>query len=225
MSNLMSFNGRRRVASLASAMSLGVLALALGTSPVMAATTTSFGVNLVKNGSAEAGPASSDGGAGVAIPGWEGVSDSNFTVVKYGTPGGFPAKSDAPAKAGKKFFSAGAEHFGDCDTLIQSIFIKGRNSLIDTHHVQVTLSAYVATYGSQIDNAIVLLKFGDDSNNSLGSTKLPTQTATNDTFHHLTKTLMLPKKTREMTVVLESTQHTGYCDAYFDKISVKLAQV
>jgi hypothetical protein len=200
-------------------------AVAFAAAPVTAATTTPLDSNLVKNGSAEAGHASSDGQSGVLIPGWEALSDSNFTVVKYGTPGGFPAKSDAPAKAGKQFFSAGAEHFGGCDNIIQPIFIKGRNSLIDGHHVQVTLSAYVATFDSQIDNAIVLLKFGDDSNNSLGSTKLPTQTATNDKFHHLTKTVTLPRKTREMTVVLESTNHTGYCDAYFDKISVKLSQV
>ena len=225
MSRPLSIGTRGRAATLASAFSIGAIALLLGTSPVMAATTTSFGVNLVKNGSAEAGPASSDGNSGVAIPGWEGVSDSHFTVVKYGTPGGFPAKSDAPANAGKKFFSAGVENFGECDTLIQSIFINGRNSLIDTHHVQVTLSAYVATFDSQVDNAIVLLKFGDDSNNSLGNIKLPIQTATNDKFHHLTKTVTLPRKTREMTVVLESTNHTGYCDAYFDKISVKLSQV
>jgi hypothetical protein len=197
----------------------------LAAAPTAAATPTPLNTNLVKNGSAEAGLASSDGMSGVAIPGWEALSDSNFTVVKYGTGGGFPAKSNAPAKAGKQFFSAGAEHFGDCDNIIQPIFIKGRNSLIDGHHVQVKLSAYVATYGNQIDNAIVLLKFGDDSNNSLGSTKLPTQTATGDTFNHLSKTVTLPKKTREMTVVLESTAHTGYCDAYFDKISVKLSQV
>jgi hypothetical protein len=210
---------------LASVVLIGTLVLLLGTSPVMAATPTALGVNLVKNGSAEAGSASSDGQTGVAIPSWEAISDSHFTVVKYGTAGGFPTKGNAPANAGAKFFSAGAEHFGDCDTLIQSIFIKGRNSLIDGHHVQVTLSAWVATYSTQQDNAIVLLKFGDDSNNSLGSTKLPTQTATNDVFHHLNKTVLLPRRTREVTVVLESTNHVGYCDAYFDKVSVTLAQV
>jgi hypothetical protein len=225
MSKLNVFSGGRHAAGLASALSLGALVLILGTSPVLAASPTSFGVNLVKNGSAEAGVASSDGQSGVFIPGWEAISDSNFTVVKYGTAGGFPTTGDAPSKAGAQFFSAGAEHFGECDTLIQSIFVKGRNSLVDAHHVQVTLSAWVATYGSQQDNAIVLLKFGDDSNNSLGSIQLPTQTATHDVFHHLTKTVLLPRTTREMTVVLESTRHTSYCDAYFDKISVKLAQV
>jgi hypothetical protein len=218
-------SGRRGVATWAGAMSLGALALALATSPVLAATTTAFGVNLVKNGNAEAGVASSNGQTGVAIPGWEAISDSNFTVVRYGTAGGFPTTANAPRKGGNQFFSAGAEHFGECDTLIQPIFIKGRNSLIDGHHVKVTLGAWVATYDSQQDNAIVLLKFGDDSNNSLGSTQLPTQTATNNVFHHLTKTVVLPRRTRELTVVLESTNHIGYCDAYFDKISVKLAQV
>ena len=46
-----SFSGRRRAASLAGALSFGALALALVTSPVMAATTTPFNTNLVKNGS------------------------------------------------------------------------------------------------------------------------------------------------------------------------------
>src|SRR3954452_19110952 len=204
---------------------LALSAAAVAVAPAAAVMATPLGVNLVQNPSAEDGLGIPDGSRGVDIPGWETISGSNFTVVPYGAPGGFPATTDAPPKAGQEFFAAGKEHSGECDNAIQPIMITGRNAVIDSHHVQVTLSAWVATFGNQVDNAIVRLKFGDQSNNSLGSIKLPTQTATNDTFHHLTKKVLLPRHTREMTVVLESTNHIGYCDAYFDKVSVKLAKV
>jgi hypothetical protein len=218
---------RTRRARAASAVTVGLAALMLSVGPAGAATPTPFNHNLVKNPGAEAGAASSDGQSGVTIPNWEGISDSHFTVVRYGTAGGFPTAAEGQRiGGGKQFFAAGVDHFGDCDNISQSIFIIGRNSPIDGHHVKLVLSAWVATYDGQTDNAIVRVNIGDDSNNSLGSLVLPTQSATNDTFHHLKSSKLLPSHTRELTVSLQSSTHQGaYCDAYFDKISVKLVQV
>ncbi len=212
------------------AFGLAVLCAALAAGPAFAANTP-FNTNLVKNPGAEAGSSSSDGSVAVPIPNWEGISDTHFTVVPYAasSAGGFPTKAESHRiGGGKQFFTSGYYDtiFGECDDVSQSIFIKGLNSQIDGHHVKVVLSAWVATYGSQIDNAIVLMTIGDDSNNSLGSLKLPTQTATGGTFNHLTASKTLPAKTRELTVHLQSTKHEGaFCDAYFDKISVKLVQI
>jgi hypothetical protein len=202
-----------------------VLVLSAGS---VSAATTPFNTNLVKNPGAEAGSSTSDGTVAVPIPHWEGISDSHFTVVTYGGPN-FPTKAEGNRiNGGKQFFTAGVYNtvFGECDDVSQSIFLTGINSKIDGHHVKVVLSAWVATFDGQTDNAIVRMTIGDDSNNFLGTLKLPTQSATNNTFHKLTASKVLPAHTRELTVKLQETVHQGsFCDAYFDNISVKLVQV
>jgi len=206
---------------------LAMAALVLSVGSVSAANTP-FNANLVKNPGAEAGSNSNDGSVGVPIPHWEGISDSHFTVVPYGATN-FPTKAEGNRiGGGKQFFTAGTYDtvYGECDDVSQSIFLTGLNSKIDGHHVKVVLSAWVATFDSQTDNAIVRMTIGDDSNNFLGTLKLPTQTATNGKFKHLTASKVLPAKTRELTVKLQETVHQGnFCDAYFDNISVKLVQV
>ena len=225
MSKLTSFRGGRRAATLAGAMSLGVLTLALVTSPVMAATTTPFNTNIVKNQGAESGAASSNGNAGVTIPNWEEISDSNFTVVKYGTSG-FPSVSAGHAVlGGAQFFTSGVYDsiYGGCDDSIQNIKIKGRNSLIDGHHVSVTLSAFLAK-GPGNDKPIVLMTFGDSTNNSTGNSIQIGSTSSS--FSQKSKTVLLPKHTRQVTVKLEDYSGSGpYCRAYFDNVSVRINQV
>ena len=64
-----------------------------------------YGVNLIVNGNAEAGPSSITGGP-VTVPGW--TTSSAFTVVPYGAPGGFPASIDpGPSDRQNQFFSGG----------------------------------------------------------------------------------------------------------------------
>jgi len=200
------------------------LVVALAAGPVTAATTTPLNANLVKNPSAEAGPATADG-SGVPIPNWETVTDSNFTVVKYGTPGG-PTKSQGSAfNGGKKFFWAGNydQTYGQCDDAIQNIKINGRNSQIDGHKLKVTLSAWVEALHST-DLARVTLTFGDDTNNFISSIRVGQQGA-KTTFSHPTVTVKVPAHTRQVTVrMYDAGTSNDFCDAFFDRISVTLSQ-
>jgi|NGEPerStandDraft_6_1074524.scaffolds.fasta_scaffold122936_1 hypothetical protein len=196
--------------------------------PAEAATASPYNTNLVKNPGAEQGPASSDGQSGVAIPGWEPFG--NFTVVAYGTAGGFPTAHEGARISGlHKFFTTGAYDtiYGECDSAVQFITIGGHNSAIDSGHVKVVLSARIGTYGSQPDTAHVTLSFRDGNNEQLttaqsGSLALTPVSATKGVFKLETASKVLPSKARILRITLSADRTVGYCDAYFDNISIKI---
>ena len=163
----------------------------------------------------------------VPIPHWGTLSQTTFTVVAYGTPGGFPTVAEGNRIHGQhQFFTTGQwdSVYGECDDANQSIIIHGRNAAIDSGHVKVVLSARLATYDSQSDTANVNLYFGDSTNNSLGGAHVHPQTATNGTFHLVSVSKILPKHTRQIEVRLWASNVPAgtYCDAYFDNISVEI---
>jgi hypothetical protein len=206
-------------------MTAALAALLLSAGTVGAVTVTPFNTNLVKNPGAEAGVATSDG-LGVPIPGWETISDSNFTVVKYGELGG-PSKAQSNAiNGGRKFFFAGKYDavYGQCDDAIQNIKLNGRNAQIDGRHVKVTLSAWLDSLNSD-DLARVTLTFGDDTNNVISRIRVGAQGPTAQ-FVHRSVSVTVPAHTRQVTVrMYDAGSTTDYCDAFFDKISVKLVQI
>ncbi len=199
--------------------------------PVEAATVSPYNTNLVKNPGAEQGGASSDGQSGVAIPGWEPFG--NFTVVAYGTAGGFPTSGEGTRINGlHKFFTTGAFDTinGECDSAIQFITIRGHNSAIDSGHVKVVLSARIGTYDSQTDTAHVTLSFRDGNNEQLttphsGSIALTPVSKTGGTFKLETASKVLPSKARILRLTLSADKTQGYCDAYFDNISIKIVPI
>ena len=209
------------------AVALALAVLGVASAPALAAKPTLFGVNLVKNGSAEAGPVSATGQTAVSIPNWQVVSGTGFTVVKYGTPGGFPTKGQAPPKAGKRFFSDGVGSGATCNEIDQVIPISGHGSLIDGGHVAVTASAWMATYSNQSDTAAVALYFDTAAGTAIRGMVLGSATRTNDEFIQVTESIPLSVGTRKLEVAIEAVGgHDGaYCDAYFDKISLKLTKI
>jgi len=211
---------RRSRVSIGLILALSAVAFVAG--PVAAASTTPLGKNLVKNPSAELGAASKYGD-GVTVPDWETISDSNFTVVKYGTLGG-PTKAQGAANGGKKYFWTGHYDsvYNACDDAIQNIKINGLNSQIDAHNLNVTLSAWVGAYYST-DLARVTLTFGDDSNNFISSIRVGVHGPTSN-FAHPSVTVKVPKHTRQVTVHLYDAGTSDSCLAFFDKISVELSQ-
>ena len=199
-------------------------AMAFAVAPVAAASTTPLNKNLVRNPSAEAGPATTDF-SGVPIPYWETISDSNFTVVKYGTQGG-PSKAQGKTiGGGKKFFWTGRHDlvYDQCDDAIQNIKITGRNAQIDAHKLNVTLSAWVWAFEST-DLARVTLTFGDGSNNFISSIRVGVHGPSSD-FAHPSVTVKVPAHTRQITVRMYDAGTTDSCTAFFDRISVTLASV
>ncbi len=225
MSALRGSVGRRVSWSIVSGVIAAAALVVVSVLPADAVGTTPFSTNLVKNPGAEAGPASNDPDVGIAIPNWETLD--NFTVVAYGTGGGFPSTTEGShIHGGNQFFSAGEpEGDGGCDDAIQFIKIKGHNSDIDAGHVQIILKARLGTFDSQTDTAVVTLQFRDANNEQVGGSSAGLKlkaTQTGQTMLQKSASKIMPRHAREVRIILAATNTTGYCDAYFDNMSVEI---
>ena len=212
---------RRRLASGAIVAAIGV-SLTLGAIPAAAVTRTPYSTNFVRNGSFEAGSANS-GYAPIAVPSW--TTYPNMTVVKYGAPNGFPSLAEgARISGGKKFFTIGAPVGSNTTCMpvaLQVIKIRGRGAAIDALDVRIDASVYIGTYGTQTDTAVFEVRFNDYRGQFIDGIRYSTS-ATNAIMYGPSFTRLVPVGTRSLTIYLYSKDTQGYCDAYFDRISVKL---
>ncbi len=204
----------------------GLACLALSASPAMAASPTPYGSNLLSNPGAQSGPASPDGQSPVTIPGWDDTF-ANMTVVRYGTSG-FPGTHEGDRiHGGSKFFSSGPydNGLGTCGDADQTILLKGRGTAIDTGHVKAYLVGRVYAGGPAV--AHLDLYFRNSDNHSVavnGVTKHVSSTG--GSFVSLGGAKVLPKHTRILRIhIWASGVSSGYCKAYFDKLSVVIAHV
>lgn len=216
---------RRRAAS-AAALTL-VAILLWPAAATDASHATPLNKNLLKNGGAESGRASPDGNEAVPVPGWT-VGNGFFTVVKYGTSGGFPTHSQSQINGRKQFFSAGvgfsSESGQECDGAYQDVNLNGRDAGIDSGHLWYDFKVYMATYGNQIDTANFQVDFYSATWGNLGSQNTGHASATNGQFRYFEFKGNAPVGTRHIEVAIwASHAHQGpYCDAYFDNLSLKL---
>ena len=220
-----SFRARLRASSIAAA---GLLLL-LSAVPASAAPTP-FNTNLVKNPGAEAGNAGANGTDVVPIPKWTNDNgNGNFTVVKYGTAGGYPTAAEGQRiSGGQQFFAAGLGFtHNTCSQLMQRVAIVGRGSLIDSNQVRVQLDAWIATFASQVDSGTVTFDFANANEGFITRETLGPVTKTNGVFQHKSTSRIVPEHTRFIFITLRSLgEHQGAeCDAYFDKLSVKISRV
>ncbi len=208
----------RRVGLGATLVVLG-MTFAFAAMPAAAVTRTPFNTNLVKNSSFEAGQATG-GYRWIAVPSWQ--TYGKMTVVKYGAPNGFPTLAEGQRiSGGQKFFTMGTPPEGgsSCQAVaLQTIPIRGRNYAIDAGMVEVTFRLYMGTYDSQSDTAGAILRAHSDGAQSDLITFNVSQT--NSRMVSQTATGRLPYGTRSLTVILQSKNTQGYCDAYFDRVSV-----
>ena len=152
---------------------LGVLGLVVAVWPGASARA-DFGVNLIVNPGAEAGPGSAGGNDIEAVPGW--VTTSSFTVVQYGA-GGFPnSTSPGPTDRGANFFAGGPG--GAVTTATQVINETVDAVQIDAGHVTFTLAGWLGGFQSQNDNASLTATFLNASQTSVGSATIGPVTAT-----------------------------------------------
>jgi hypothetical protein len=194
--------------------------------PVQAGARTPWYTNLVRNPGAEAGPASSNGYAQVVAPHWE--FPSEFTVVRYGQTGGrFPTRAQGNRIGGlDQFFAAGPAVDPDCDPATQEIPLVGRSRAIDRRNVRVTVSAWVATAGPIQAN--IDLRFLDRQERSTGTALVVARvTGTRRTFVKVSRSAIVPAGSRQLLVQLSGDGATGrvYCDAFFDRVKVRIAPV
>jgi len=192
----------------------------------VAVTRTPYNTNLIKNPGFEAGPAS-DGTYDVLVPSWDlsyGDLHNQPTVVAYGTAGGFPTAAEGQRiSGGKQFLASGLGGNYQCGSAGQYVAIRGRNSAIDSGHVVLVLKANMGTYDDQTDTAVAQVE--PAGNLPLGNGITITATHTNGQLVRRAAALSLPVGTRSFRIDLWAQDTVGYCDAYFDKVSVKLVYV
>jgi hypothetical protein len=182
-----------------------------------------FGRNLLRNGDAEDGGASS-AGKYVAVPDWLLVSNGHFTAVPYNAPGGFPSvpTDTVPANHGYNFFAGG--DLTDTVTT-QFVDISPASAAIDAGGVPYTLSADLGGYASQADRATVTATFLDGTFSVVGSplTIGPVTAADRGNltgFLHRSTTALIPATARTIAVDLRMIWSVSYNDGYADNLSL-----
>jgi len=192
--------------------------------PAVAVTRTPYNTNLVKNGNFEAGNPSPDGYTSVVIPGWH-STNSQATVVKYGTALGFPTLAEGQRiSGGKQFYASGPRASGtSCAVSYQQRTIRGRNAIIDSAHLAIKLTARVGTYSTQSDTATILVSMVDSNGDEVGSFSTPAKSATNGRLEKVSVSAIVPPHTRSIQIDLFASNTVGYCDAYFDNITIKIS--
>ncbi|MCY2966244.1 MAG: hypothetical protein NT069_21870 [Planctomycetota bacterium] len=182
-----------------------------------------LGGNLLANPDAELGAGSPTGNV-VSVPGWSVVGD--FTVVKYGVPGGFPLLTDAgPLVRGTNFFAGGPSNAASSAS--QLIDVSSEASAIDAGDVTFSLAAYLGGFSSQRDHAVLEIDFLNAADSSIGFDSIGP--VSNTERSNLTGLLprssfgAIPVGTRTIDVTLWMTRVDGaYNDGYADNLSLIL---
>jgi hypothetical protein len=187
--------------------------------------------NLIKDPGAESAMGSTDGSP-VTIPNWS--SDGVATVVKYGSPGGYPdANTPGAPQRGTNFFAGGLNTFGVyplTTELQQTIQLAKYKTAIGTGHVTFTLKAWLGGYATDADNAVVKVEFDDANQMDVGEATLGPVTKAQR--HNQTKFLLrtingtLYKTARTAFVTIDFTGVNGVdIDGYADNLSLILTGV
>ena len=196
--------GRRGTAIVGSLL-VGAMLFA---SPV-AASSTPYNTNLVKNGGAENG-----------LNHWDTFPPNDFKTHKYGAPGfGFPSKATSSNIGGSThFFYSGMYDtaYGACGEGSEEFTLTGIGNAIDTGHVKVRLRGYAGTNGASGINAHLDLYFRNSENHSVSSNGITkTASSTNEKYKHFDVTKTLPKNTRILRVQMwadgDATITSGDC--------------
>ena len=184
---------------------------------------TVFGHNIILNGGAEDGTASTDGSTLVAVPGF--TPDGNFIVIGYGVGGGFPLAGDpGPVDRGNAFFAGGAEN--DHSFATQLIDLTSGAAAIDAG-ASFALQGWLGGFSGQNDHAVLQISFLDAARQVLGSAALDSVYASDrDGLTGLLQrnaTGAVPVGTRSVSVLLDMTRTDGsYNDGYADNLSLVL---
>jgi hypothetical protein len=185
---------------------------------------TPLGSNILLNGNAETGTGSASGNDVVSIPGW--TTTSNFTVVQYGAPGGFPDNSVSSSIGGGINFFAGGPNT-TFSSATQTVSILDLATLIDAGGASATLSGDLGGFDGQSDNMTVTATFLGAASNSLGSVIIGPVTETEragvSTLLFDTGSVAIPVGTQSIMVEMDATRVDGaYDDGYADNISLVL---
>jgi uncharacterized protein (TIGR03437 family) len=129
-----------------------------------------LGSNLIVNGNAESGAASSDGTTLVtSIPGWTRAGSAN--VLPYNLTGYLLLSDPAPPDRGFQYFYSGNVGAG-ASTLTQAINVSSGGSIISGGNVKFTASAYLGGVAGNGHTAQVTVAFQNGSGQTFSSISL-----------------------------------------------------
>jgi hypothetical protein len=183
---------------------------------------TPYGINLLVNGDAEAGPASSNG-TPIAVPGWTTVN--GFTVIPYGAAGGFPNSNQGPPDGLNQFFAGGNALVS---TATQDIEVSAIATDIDAADVVADISGWFGGFGNQNDYAQLKVSCYGTGGTQLSTVSIGHVTAAdrNNTTGLLFRRtrIVVPPQTRTIHAHLLMTRlDTGtFNDGYADSLSIVL---
>jgi hypothetical protein len=185
-----------------------------------------YGANLLVNGNAESGPASSTGGPVASIPGW--IVTGSPTVVTYGASGGFPTTTDpGPPDRLNAFFAGGSSASSN---LAQSVDVSANAADIDTGQVVCDIGAWLGGYLHDNDYAQFVVTFMKDSSTVLNSAPAlivsPTSRNSLTGLVFESEIVAVPAGTRiikaNLSMFRSSSNGGAYNDGYADSLSVTL---
>jgi hypothetical protein len=186
-----------------------------------------FDTNLIVNGNAESGSASTDGNtpAYPNAPGW--TLTGNFLVISYDFDVGWPSSTDpgSPTR-GSNLFIGG---YGRANSsAVQSIDVSEGAAAIDANSVNYSLSGWLGGYDSESDNAKLTITFRNANGTAIGTASIGPVSKVDRasiTSMLLRKTEgSVPVGTRTIDVLLQMTYATGvYNDGDADDLSLILS--
>jgi hypothetical protein len=184
--------------------------------------------NIVQNGNAEAGPASTNQTDAPPPAGWQQIP--NFTTIAYGSAG-FPSLADSTQiGGGRNFFSGGPDAgFGPASGVVQDIDLSPFAADLDGPNVTATLSADLGGSGAHPDSASAVVVFLDEASSTgtgaVGLEAVTPEDRGNQTgFVHRTGCARLNPGTRRAHVqITSSNSDGGYNDGYADNVTVTLS--
>lgn len=178
-----------------------------------------LGANLLVNGDAEAGPASSTGDSVSSIPGWIDLSGTPLgTVVPYGASGFISESAPGPGKRGENFFAGGKN---ESASLVQTVDVSSVAADIDAGRIKMNFSGWVGGFGNETDAVAVSFYFNPVNVASLGPVQPERNGVTRLDFVTLSETI--PARTRTITIRLDFNRDVGTNnDGYADNLTLKL---
>lgn len=209
-------------------ISLQVAALAAAAISVLHAQSTIFGGNLIVNAGAESGPGG-DGSAPVAsVPGWSrtGGCDVYAYSAPFNNVNALNQSGIVPRGSGNNYFAGGSSP-ASC-TFTQSIDLSSGAATIDAGTVTFAASAYLGGFGTDSDNATLVVVFQDSSGKQLASATLgpvqPSDRADQENGLYLRRQIgQLPANSRTAAITLNMNWVDGMNnEAFADNLSLAL---
>ncbi len=199
------------------------LVLVCAASIVPAEGTPRFGINVLTNPGAEAGPASANWSV-VPIPAW--TTTAGFTVIAYGATSSAPTSvSPGPSDRGANLFCGGTSSIS---TASQNIDVTPLASAIDSGLITCLVGGWLGGVGLEEDVMILNVVFRDPGGASLFSANIvgPTSFERGDLTALLWRqtSQVLPPGTRSIGINLLAQRVQGTLNnAYADSLTVTLS--